>query len=115
MAEILALIILLLCGNVLSQHAERQLQTWSSNCSYWSHFNRDTNTCDCDSELFGIVSCEKMEGTNTEVNVSVNRGYCMTLTNNMDEAVVGACPYHLHEQYQNIILFLCASIKKFKY
>ena len=94
MAEILALIILLLCGNVLSQHAERQLQTWSSNCSYWSHFNRDTNTCDCDSELFGIVSCEKMEGTNTEVNVSVNRGYCMTLTNNMDEAVVGACPYH---------------------
>ena len=73
------------CGKVLP---ERQL-----NCSYWSHYNSETNTCDCGSDLFGTVYCETSKA-NTEVNVSVSYGYCMTLSNDMGEAVVGACPYH---------------------
>ena len=95
MAKTLTLTIIvfaLLCGEVLPQQADPQLQIGSSNCHYWSHYNRETNTCDCGSDLFSIVSCET--GSNTEVNVSVIKGYCMTLNNKRDGAVVGACSYH---------------------
>ena len=96
MTEMLALkvLILLLCGKVLPQQTDPLLQKWSSNCQYWSYYNRETNTCDCGSNLFSIVSCKATEGANTEVDVSVIYGYCITLNNNMDKAVVGACPYH---------------------
>ena len=83
-----------MCGKVLSQQADRQLQTQSSNCSYWSHYNRITNTCDCGGDIFSIVTCETMEGVPNEVQVHVNYGYCMTLNYNNNKAVVGACPYH---------------------
>ena len=92
--SVLIILTVLFCENVLPQHEERQLQTWSSNCSYWSHYNRETNTCDCGSNLYNIVYCETKVGAKTEVNVSVSYGYCMTLSNDRNEAVVGACPYH---------------------
>ena len=83
-----SIIFTLSCQKALSQ----QLQ--NSNCHFWSHYNEETNTCDCGSDLFNIVQCETTEGANTEVNVSVAYGYCMTLNNHAKEAVVGACPYH---------------------
>ena len=85
-------IAILFCNRVLTEEA--LLQTQSSNCKYWSHYNPETNTCDCGSGIFGVVSCETAEGANTDVNVSVFYGYCMTLSTGKNEAIVGACPYH---------------------
>ena len=88
------IIVVVLFGGVLPLEADAQLQIGSSNCHYWSHYSRETNTCDCGSDLFGIVFCETLKRANSEVNVSIINGYCITLKNNKDEAVVGACPYH---------------------
>ena len=81
----------MLCQKALSQQEPKQLQLQTSNCHYWSHFNAATNTCDCGSTLFDIVRCRTKEGANTDVNVSVIFGYCITLTNDESKAVVGAC------------------------
>ena len=91
----IALIIVLVNEKVLSRQADPQLQTRSSNCSYWSHYNRVTQTCDCGRNIYDIVSCEPT-GVPTEVQVHVSYGYCMTLNNHREKAVVGACPYHYH-------------------
>ena len=77
----------ILCWRASSQS---QLQQETFKCGYWSFYDEETNTCVCDSPLFGIVFCKT---SGTEVEVSVVNGYCMTLNNNENEAVVGACPY----------------------
>ena len=90
----IVLIIVLVNGKVPSQQADPQLQIRSSNCSYWSHYNRVTQTCDCGHDIHHIVACETVEGVPNEVQVTVSHGYCMTLNNHGEKAVVGTCPYH---------------------
>ena len=97
--------------------AEASLQPVNeSDCQYWSHYNRDTGKCECGSDLFSIVKCKTVEGSNTEVNISVIYGYCITLNKGQTRAVVGACPYHhqhcpprclYHLLYKNITAIMC--------
>ena len=96
MAKILSLIILfaLVCCVKLTLQQEEKSHAKISNCQYWSHYNNVTNTCDCGSSIHKIVKCKAKEGANTEVNVSVNYGYCFTLNKNSKEAIVGACSYN---------------------
>ena len=70
------------------------LETNTSDCPYWAHYNHPTKKCECGSDIFSVINCKIAKGPNTEMNVSVIYGYCITLDNREDKAVVGACPYH---------------------
>ena len=70
------------------------LQPNDFSCPYWARYNNDSNKCECASAIFSIVNCKKAKGRDSEMNVSIIYGYCMTLDNQQNKAVVGACPYN---------------------
>ena len=59
----------------------------NSTCPPW--FIRDGDKCKCGSSLGGVISCTN----DPTADVSIKTCYCMTVDEDTNEAVVGACPY----------------------
>ena len=119
--SIVSVTILLIILLEIPALANQQQATNESVCLYWAHYNRESNKCECASDLFGIVNCRRPEGGGTEMNVSIIYGYCMTLDSQQNKAVVGACPYHhmhcpptckYHLVSRNITTVFCGRVNR---
>ena len=55
-----------------------------------------TKTCKCENSIFNIVSCHEVA---EEFEVTMLFGYCMMLSKDQTETVVGACPFNFKIRY----------------
>ena len=68
-------------------------------CPTWTVYNTSTNSCECGVDIHFIVYCEQLDGCPRKFDISVFPRCCMTLSKDQMKAVVGSCPFSMHESW----------------
>ena len=72
-----------------------------TNCSTWTIYNPQLQTCTCGTPLDDIVTCYHVAGG---VAITMLSGFCMTLNKDQTETVLGSCPFSFRKTYSLFFL-----------
>ena len=86
-----SLILLVVFSGVSLGQKEANDHHVNSTCPTWTIYDSSTNSCGCGSNIHRIVSCILVDGSPKKFEISVIRGFCMTLNEDQTETVVGSC------------------------
>ena len=62
--------------------------SYQQSCNVWHTHNSSTNTCQCGSDLEGLINCDK-----ETQDISLLFCYCMTFNDKLNLTLVGPCMY----------------------
>ena len=86
-----SLILLVVFSGVSLGQKEPNDHYVNSTCPTWTIYDSSTNSCECGSNIHRIVSCILVDGCPKKFEISVIRGFCMTLNEDQTKTVVGSC------------------------
>ena len=69
----------------------------NSTCPTWTVYKTSTNSCECGKDVHHIVYCVQVDGCPRKFDVSMFPKCCMTLAKDQTKAVVGSCPFSMHD------------------
>ena len=88
-----SLVLLVVLSGVYLGQKEPNDHHVNSTCPTWTIYNSSTNSCECGwiAYNYWIVSCKLVDGSHKHFEISVVRGFCMTLNEDQTKTVVGSC------------------------
>ena len=86
-----SLVLLVVLSGVSLGQKEANDHHVNSTCPTWTIYDSSTNSCECGSNVHRIVSCILVDGCPKKFEISVIRGFCMTLNEDQTKTVVGSC------------------------